>query len=203
VPFCSAVINRLLACSHIIGFYRKDVESQNVELESQVTVTVVFPDSSLPEPTDGGFADQQEFRNYVMRNQKDGQWDSALHCRPMAEKLMDYNDEAIAMAFPLQFPYGHSGLPDDPAVLALSEKRGWKTHVKRGRDKRLEELLQHRNPIFHTPMFCLIVQSTLMKSSIFKSSRIQCNIKSGEGIAMAAKYVMVCFGLWPFFLYLY
>ena len=103
---------------------RTVVTNEDINIENQLSITVVFPDSSLPDPSTGGFASQDEFRKFVTEKQKGGQWDSALHARPMAERLADYQDDAIAMAFPLQFPFGHTGLPQDPAVkkLALQNK---------------------------------------------------------------------------------
>jgi hypothetical protein len=41
----------------------------NVEIENQVNITVVFPDATLPNPTDGGFKNQEAFRKFVMEHQ--------------------------------------------------------------------------------------------------------------------------------------
>jgi hypothetical protein len=89
-------------------------------------MTVVFPDSTLPEPTRGSFKSQEEFRHFVLKHQ-DGKWDSALHSRPSSEIVADYKADTIAQAFPLLFPYGHSGLPEDPAVLAMGKIAGKKS----------------------------------------------------------------------------
>jgi len=167
--------------------YRDIAESSDVDIENQMNVTVVFPDSSLPEPTDGGFSNQEEFRQFVTKNQKRAQWDSALHSRPLNERLFDYKDETLAMAFPLQFPYGHTGLPDDPAVKKLGAKNGWKKHMKRNREDALRGLLQHRKPEFHTALFNLIVQSTLMKAMVFHSTKIYCNATNTDGTKMSER----------------
>ena len=148
---------------------------------------MVFPDSSLPSPTNGGFSNQDEFRRFVAENQKQGRWNSALHARPKAERLADYNDETVAMAFPLQFPYGHTGLPRDPAVIKLSKRSKWKGHLKRDREGVLKTLLQQRKPEFHTAMFNLIVQSILIKAQAFRSTRMECNAKAKDGSTMSSQ----------------
>ena len=85
-------------------------------------MTVVFPDSLLPEPSNGGFQTQEEFWKFVTANQ-DGHWNSELHSSPYVEYIADYKDDSIADAFPLLFPFGFTGLPKDSAVLSLHEKR--------------------------------------------------------------------------------
>ena len=152
-----------------------------------MSVTVVFPDSSLPESNNGGFANQDEFRKFVTEKQKNGQWTSALHARPMAERLADYKDGSIAMAFPLQFPFGHTGLPEDPALKKLAKQKKWKGHLQRNRENVMRAWLGLRKPDFHTAFFNLIIQSTLMKASVFHSTKVYCNVKCADGEAMSQK----------------
>lgn len=152
-----------------------------------MSITVIFPDSSLPEPTDGGFASQEEFLQFVASHQKDGLWNSALHARPLAERLADYRDDTLAMAFPLQFPFGHTGLPGDPALQKLKKRKGWKKLKTRCREDELRQLLQQRKPEYHTAFFNLIVQSILTKASAFKSTKIFCNMKHAQGQCMSEK----------------
>jgi hypothetical protein len=38
-----------------------------------MNITVVFPDATLPTPTNGGFETQQEFMKFVMEHQN-GRW---------------------------------------------------------------------------------------------------------------------------------
>ena len=152
-----------------------------------MNVTVVFPDTSLPTPTNGGFANQDEFRRFVTENQKSGQWNSALHARPLAERLADYKDDTVALAFPLQFPYGHTGLPRDPAVIQLSQRPGWRKHLKRRCKDVLQSFLTHRKTEFHTPMFNLILHSIMMKESAFLSTKIYCNAKYKDGSTMSTR----------------
>ena len=161
------------------------VDSVDVDIENHINITVVFPDSSLPEPLSGGFSNQEEFRRFVMQAQKSGQWNSALHSRPEAERLPDYQDDTLALAFPLQFPFGHTGLPGDPAVKKLSKREGWKRHMSRNQGDVLRKLLCHQKPEFHMAMFNLIVHSVLMKATVFKSTKIFCNAKGSDGKEMS------------------
>ena len=71
-------------------------------------MAVLFPDTTLPEPTNGGSSNQEEFWKFVTKNQN-GRWNSELHSRPLWERLADYKDDAIADAFPLLF---HLDTPD-------------------------------------------------------------------------------------------
>ena len=86
--------NLHFACSNLI-------ESENVQIENQMNVTVVFPDKTLPEQTKGTFESQEEFRNFILQHQKDGTWESLLQCRPKKTRLPDYLDENVAKAFTL------------------------------------------------------------------------------------------------------
>ncbi len=75
----------------------------------------MFPDGSLPTPTNGGFENQEAFRKFVMKHQN-GKWQTEFTARPTLDIQHDYNDDTLGDAFPLQFPYGHTGLKGDPAV---------------------------------------------------------------------------------------
>lgn len=52
----------------------------------------------------------------------------------------------------------------------------------------LRKLLQHQKPELHTPDFNLIVNSIIMKESVFGMSRIMCNATERDGCRMAEKY---------------
>ena len=152
-------------------------------------MTVVFPDTSVPEPTNGGFKDQEEFRQYVTNNQ-DGKWTSALHARPLADRLADYKDDTIADAFPLQFPYGFTGLAGDPIVVKLQEKYKEvnKKLLARTRQEVLLKYLQHQKPCFHSAMWNLIVDNMLMKETIFQKTKIFCSVKRSDQTTMGEQY---------------
>jgi Helitron helicase-like domain at N-terminus len=163
-------------------------EDSDIEIENQITMTVIFPDSSLPEPTNGGFETQDEFRKYII-SQQDGKWNAELHVRPLNERLADYKDDSIADAFPLLFPYGYTGLAEDPQVVKLKiQNPKNKKHFDRTRHHVLKKYLRHRKPEFHGPMFNLITFNLIMKEIIFKTSQIFCNSKFSENASMGEKY---------------
>jgi hypothetical protein len=175
-PFRSADIRR--SSSNI-------TDSQDVNIENHIDITVVFPDSALPEKTTGGFTNQEEFRAYVHEHQNNGSWNSQSHLRPTSERLADYHGNNIVLAFPLNFPYGHSGLPDDPAVMSIRQLQGKKKHLQRNNQGVLKKLLQHRNPVFHKSLFNLIVANVIMKELIFRSCRLMCSSTRMNGQALA------------------
>jgi hypothetical protein len=86
-----------------------------------MNITVVFPDDSLPTPTNGGFENQEEFRKFVMKHQN-RKWQTEFTTRPTSDRECDYNDNTLGDAFPFQFPYGHTGLNGDPAITELKKK---------------------------------------------------------------------------------
>ena len=141
---------------------------------------VVFPDTTLPEPTNGGFA----FRKFV-NGKQNGWWNSELHSQPSQECLADYKDDTIADAFPLLFPFGYTGLREDPAVLSL---RGKNKTRSRTRQDVLRKYLQHRKPAFHSAMLNLVVDNLIMKDTISTKTRIYCNVKCSDNSTMGEKY---------------
>lgn len=162
--------------------------SENVAIENQVNTTVVFPDSTLPQPTNGGFESQEAFREFVSNHQSRGRWNSALHSRPLDKRLADYDGDTISQAFPLLFPFGHSGLAEDKAVVAMRKMERNKTHMNRQRLDVLRKFLRHRNRNFHQAMFNLIVEDLIMKEQIFQSTKMYCNAKQSDGSGMGEKY---------------
>ena len=141
----------------------------------------MFRDSSLPTPTHGGLNNHEEFLKFVMEHQN-GKWETKFTARPTSDRDQDYKDDTIGDAFPLQFPYGHTGLCGDPAVSELKEKS------TRKRMDVFRKLLRHRKPSFHTPLFNLIVENLIMKNIVFLQTKMFCNIKHSDNIAMGSKY---------------
>ena len=144
-----------------------------------MNITVVFPDASLPTPTNGGFENQEQFRNFVVEHQ-DGKWNSEFTSRPTEERVPDYIDDTIGDAFPLQFPFGD--LHGDPAVTILKERPARK-HIDVFR-----KLLRHRKPSFHYPLFNLIVENLIMRDTVFVQTQILCNMKHSDTTSMGEKY---------------
>jgi hypothetical protein len=113
---------------------------------------------------------------------QNGKWKTEFTARPTSDREPDHIDDTLGDAFPLQFPYGHTGLRGDPAVTELKEKR------IRQRINVFRKLLRHRKPCFHYPLFNLIVENLIMKDKIFMQTKILCNIKSSETATMGKKY---------------
>jgi hypothetical protein len=177
-----------LANTFLTRRYSQEEGAKNMDIENQIHMTVIFPDASLPEPTNGGFKDQEEFRKFVMGNNK-RPWGVEVHARPSNERVPDYCEENITDAFPLLFPFGHSGFQTDPAVKKLRENaQNSCRHVARQRLDVLRKYLQHRKPAFHGATFNLIVENLIMKDIMFLQARIQCNVKHSENMTMGNLY---------------
>jgi hypothetical protein len=156
-------------------------DTNTTAIENQINITVVFPDATLPTPTNGGFQTQEEFRQFVMEHQN-GKWKTEFTSRPTSEREPDYINETLGNAFPLQFPFGHTGLRGDPAVDELKEKKF------RKRIDVFRKLLQHRKPSFHYPLFNLIIENMIMRDKIFLQTQITCNIKNADTTTMGEKF---------------
>ena len=101
----------------------------------------MFPDSTLPHSTNGGFKNQEEFRNYIMLKQN-GKWKSTVLMSATTERKPGYKNKNIVKSFLLQFPYGHSSLPDDRAVRDMSNNMSTrKKHLNQDKISILKHLL--------------------------------------------------------------
>ena len=167
---------------------RTHVETENTNLENQISVTVVFPDSTLPTNLNGGFATQEAFRDYVLKCHQDSNWKASMHTRPTAERVADYAGGVLAKAFPIVFPFGHSGGAEDPALDMIRELRKKKKCLIRSREHVLKKYLRHGKPAFHKALFNLIVANSLMKAAIFVGTRIHANYKHSDGETLASKF---------------
>ena len=117
----------------------------------------------------------------ILEKTQNSEWDTTLHKRPTDKQLNDYHGEMIARCFPLQFPFGHSKMTKDPAVVAMSEQKLKKNQMKRDNVHVLEKYLLLQKPHFHSALFNLIVCNLIMKDRIFKSSRIHAYTKLKNG----------------------
>jgi hypothetical protein len=52
-----------------------------------------------------------------------GKWGTEFTARPTSDKEANYKDDTFGDAFPLQFPYGFTGLSGDRAIIKLKERR--------------------------------------------------------------------------------
>ena len=163
-------------------------QSRNKQVENEINITCLFPDGTRPQPSNGGFENQEEFRKFVTSSQ-DGSWNCQLHARPHCERIPNYKDDTIALAFPSLFPYGYTGLQGDPSLARRQQKLGGGQKLKRRKQVDvLRKLLRHRNPGFHGPLFNLIVENIIMKERIFEKSQIFCSARYSETVRMGEKY---------------
>lgn len=151
----------------------------DINYENRVNLSVIFPDKDLPEPVNGGFKSQAEFREFITKHQT-GKWDAKLVARHERDRISDFKGDGIAQAFPLLFPYGFSGLDEDPAVQRLQKRKRNRKKMKRSRLNVLRKYLRHRNPVFHGAVFNLIVENLILRETIYKSASIKCNMKKNE-----------------------
>ena len=160
----------------------------NANIENQFQITVLFPDSSLPETTNGGFDTQEDFRNYIMEKLDGSSWTTTLQMYPSSQPMPDHIHENVTKAFLLQFPYGHSGLPDDKALLGLIEAGKVSRKPMREAIDTFKYLLNHSKPQFHRADFNLILNNIIMKDMVFRKSRLLGNVKRTDGRSMAELY---------------
>ncbi len=164
------------------------VDSEDVNIENRITTTVLFPDKDLPDPTNGGFKNQDEFRDFVARHQQTGKWDSTFIARHGPDRMKDYTGDVFAQAFPLLFPYGHSGMPEDKAVVALADRKGNKLQMAREKSGVIRKYMQHSLPGFHEGRFTLIAENTLLREAIFRSTSMKCNARRADQTRMGELY---------------
>ena len=153
------------------------------DIENRFNVTILFPDISIMSESTGWFKSQDEFREYLFKNQ--GQRvKHALHTRPSTKRAKEYQHNEYIRAFPLQFPYGYAGLPKQDNM----EK--FKGHRKNRLDtnKTLKYLLRGRRKELHTSEFNLFTNSLVMREATFESARLQCNLRSTDCKSMGEKF---------------
>ena len=134
----------------LVYSFRNTISSENVEIENEMTTTYIFPDATLLKKMNGGFKTQEELKKFVIENQCKHWWNATLHTHPLAKCLAAYEGDTIAQAFPLQFPYGHTGLEEDKAVKLMKELPRNKYHMNCNWLSVMQKFLQHWNPIFYS-----------------------------------------------------
>ena len=117
-------------------------------------MTVIFPDSTLPNKLDGGFKTQEEFKNFVLKFQADSRWDASLHAHPYEEKVPDFRGDGICTPFLRQFPFGLSGLPEDVPVKLIEEAELISKRPKRNDQKWLSCGYVDDPPFFMSRCLC-------------------------------------------------
>ena len=184
IHFRDVEIPRDIPRPYIIDETTELCENENVSINNHISMTVVYPDSNMPTSSNGGFSSQEELKDFIISHCVDGHWESALHARPLAERLNDFEGDALIRCFPLQFPYGHSGLECDPAVVLMSSHRH-AAQMKRKRNEALRKYLCLRPPVFHTALFNLVICGALLKDEMFRSAKIQGCYKRSNGNTLA------------------
>jgi hypothetical protein len=71
----------------------------------------LFPDGSLPKNSNGGFQDQKEFLREAIR--RAAEMEVTVSSKPRSNIFIDSKGLNLIAAFPLQFPFGFAGLPDE------------------------------------------------------------------------------------------
>lgn len=165
----------------------KEDTSTNAEIENEINITVVFPDSETPTTTNGGFDTQDEFRDFLVKH-NNGKWNAFIQAKPTSEKIQDYDKTVFVQAFPVHFPFGYSGIPGDTALTKKIDEKKNPGHLKRTRIEVLKKLLQHGIPTFHSPEFNLVVNNVIMKETIFASARLSCNVTNSGAISMGERF---------------
>lgn len=144
---------------------------------------MIFPDAASANATNAGFKTQEEFRSFLCNHQND-RVDHAFYTRPSRNRKPEYEHDEIVRAFPLQFPFGIGGFPNE---LRLKEFR--KSHKCRlSYDETLQLFLRHRRKEFHQPDFNLFINTLVMKKAMFNSARLQCNLRYADARPMGEKY---------------
>lgn len=146
---------------------RRDVDSEDRKIENRVLLSVVFPDGTLPETTNGGFTNQTLFRKAVTERDMSS-YNAQLHSRPTGVYLPDYKGINIIKAFPLQFPFGYSGLPDDATTSETAKKK------PRCYMATLKHFLRLSHPPMHHGNFILVVHNIFARQKAFKTAVIRC-----------------------------
>jgi hypothetical protein len=149
----------LLLSIPLLSYYSHLVESGDQTLENKVLMTVIFPDGTLPESINGGFGNQTTFAEAV-KNRDLSQYQAELHSRPTKLHLEDYKGLNIIRAFPLQFPFGLSGLPADA--------NSW-TYMKT-----LKHFLRLSLPAMHHGDFILVIHNIYARSIAFRNAMLRC-----------------------------
>ena len=165
------------------------MDSTNSNVENQINVTILFPDASLPNSNNAGFTTQEEFRDYVLQKQESGTVSSTVHVRPSSDIVGDYIPNSLVQAFILNFPYGHSGLNDDPVLVKMRQQERMKKQLTRDKIETIQYFLQHSKPEMHLADFVLVCGNIIMKQEVFKNVRIHSSVSSSlEGRRMAERY---------------
>ena len=121
-------------------------------------------------------------------SKQNGKWNSTVFMSPTQERKPEYESENFVKSLLLQFPYGHSSLSDDKAVISMSKVERKKRYMTRNKITVLKDLLRNQKPEMQLPEFQLIINNIIMKDNVFQKSRILASTRKSEGKRMAELY---------------
>jgi hypothetical protein len=132
---------------------------------------VLFPDGSLPNNSNGGYKNQKEFLHEAIR--RAAEMEVTVTSKPRSNILIDYKGLHLIAAFPLQFPFGFAGLPDE-------------FNDERRRKKKVEYLscLKHYSnlsiPAMHHAQFILVLHNICERKYAIETAFFRCRDGTGE-----------------------
>jgi len=166
----------------------KDLEQHSVDsnIENHMEFFVYFPDNSMPTSSNGGFDSRDDFKtataSKTFSNKNYSDWDASMFIRTGNERKPDYKGLGLIQAFLRQFPYGFSGLPDDPVVkkMTMNGSRSKNKWRKRKYCDVLRHYLRLSNPLFQEGAFQLCIYNALAKQEAFDKVVLRCRNKAGN-----------------------
>ena len=158
-------------------------EHSESEIENEINVMVLLPDSREVGYTNGVFDSQEEFCRFLLENGS-AHIQKTFFTKPTKQRPKEYLDDEFVKAFPLQFPFGTGGFPKEKKLSEFFKKAKEKQTFK----DRIRHLLRSRPKTFHCAQFNLVSNGILMKNDVFQTVRLQCNLRYEQSKSMGAKF---------------
>ena len=153
------------------------------EIENEINVMILLPDSQQVGDTNGVFDSQEEFRRFLLENGS-AHIQKTFFTKPTKERPKEYLDDEFVRAFPLQFPFGTGGFSKEKKLSQFFKKQ----HHKQSFKERVRTLLKSRPSQFHRAQFNLVSNGILMKNDVFQNVRLQCNLRYEQSRSMGSKF---------------
>jgi len=153
--------------------HSETVPGSNSAEEGKFEYQVVFPELDDVRETNGGYVNQDEFKEKVI-DDLDATNDATLISRPTTNRLRDYEGSNFMKCFPLQFPYG-VGRKQESSKKKTSEKRkGYSDNEIRY----LQHLLSLSLPNMHRAEFGVVVHNMYERHRAVGVSFLRCKHQS-------------------------
>lgn len=150
------------------------VASENSDIERKFEFTVTFPETDNITPMNGGCMTKDEFRKVVL-DSLDTTTNITMLCPPSKRRIRDYDDTALQLAFPLQFPYGCGGLVSPNRTVPAGTRMEY-----------IKFLLRSSMRAMHKPAFILVLHCMFERHRALTLSYLKCNNNMGnESVAEA------------------